>query len=502
MLNSQGVYISHFSSINSADPALATVQNHTINKSTQRLDFKETETKKGKFISEGAFGKVYHFDFQGPSSTIDAVVKCCNYDTREKKMDLTFEINCLEQFRHPNIIKILAYAHKENPHNETQGEFLIIMEDGGKSLQKRVDDKEIDNAHVCLSIMNHILKGVEYMHTVFNGKFVHRDLKPDNIFIRRNIDVDDKTNKDYYIVKIGDLGLMTNFDDNKMNNRTVKGTSMFMPPELFNKRSDGEAPGELIPEDFYTQSIDIYATALIFMFIVSGIVPFFVQGINQSLGKIPYLPDYFPKKMTECLVKMLCSNPNERLKSEDCKYIFYHGIDNKRARKAFSRAWSKYRSELKDKSILDYDYDKTTNLESRFVESSSSSDGDDNGNMDDDGSDPITDPYKKFTMKIMKREDEDFDLYAILGYLIEIRQVRPKNCPNFQNFSENRKCAIIYFEKFSKNRKKPSKNVRLRRKIAKCAFLLPKNAPFMEKGFPKVIKSGTHCLNFLNCPIR
>ena len=82
------------------------------------------------------------------------------------------------------------------------------------------------------------------------------------------------------------------------------------------------------------------------------------------------------------------------------------------------------------------------------------------------------------------------DLLEIrLGYLIEIHQMRPKNCPNFQNFSENQKCALIFFENFSKNRKKPSKKFRLRRKIAKCALLLPKNAPFVEKGFPKVIKS-------------
>ena len=72
-----------------------------------------------------------------------------------------------------------------------------------------------------------------------------------------------------------------------------------------------------------------------------------------------------------------------------------------------------------------------------------------------------------------------------LGYLIEIRQMRPKNCPNFQNFSENRKCALIFFENFSKNRKKPSKNLRLRRKIAKCAFLLQKMRPLWRKGSPK-----------------
>ena len=41
-----------------------------------------------------------------------------------------------------------------------------------------------------------------------------------------------------------------------------------------------------------------------------------------------------------------------------------------------------------------------------------------------------------------------------LGYLIEIRQMSPKNCPNFQNFSEKSTMCPNFFENFSRNHKK------------------------------------------------
>ena len=44
-----------------------------------------------------------------------------------------------------------------------------------------------------------------------------------------------------------------------------------------------------------------------------------------------------------------------------------------------------------------------------------------------------------------------------LGYLIEIGQMRPRNCPNFQKFSENRKCALFFSKIFPKIAKNPQK---------------------------------------------
>ena len=82
------------------------IQYHKLNSNTTCLDFNQTLDKKGTFIGKGACGNIYEYDHEGKS----AVVKCCQYSTLAKKMDLIFEINALETINHPNIVRIFAYA--------------------------------------------------------------------------------------------------------------------------------------------------------------------------------------------------------------------------------------------------------------------------------------------------------------------------------------------------------------------------------------------------------
>ncbi|KFP91050.1 Interferon-induced, double-stranded RNA-activated protein kinase, partial [Apaloderma vittatum] len=86
-----------------------------------------------------------------------------------------------------------------------------------------------------------ILEGVKYIHS---EGFIHRDLKPQNIFLSR----DDK-------IKIGDFGLVTSVDyETQTQNR---GTKSYMAPEQAG--------------DSYGNKVDIYALGLVWFEILSAV---------------------------------------------------------------------------------------------------------------------------------------------------------------------------------------------------------------------------------------
>uniref|UniRef100_A0A8C3VBC0 Eukaryotic translation initiation factor 2 alpha kinase 2 n=1 Tax=Catharus ustulatus TaxID=91951 RepID=A0A8C3VBC0_CATUS len=86
-----------------------------------------------------------------------------------------------------------------------------------------------------------IVKGVEYIHS---KDLIHRDLKPQNIFISR----DDK-------IKIGDFGLVTSVAFETLTED--RGTKSYMAPEQSGDR--------------YGKEVDIYALGLIWFEILSAI---------------------------------------------------------------------------------------------------------------------------------------------------------------------------------------------------------------------------------------
>ena len=261
-------------------------------------------------------------------------------------MDLIFEINALETIKHPNIVKIFAYSHRELSTNS--GEFLIIMQHGGRTLKDLVELNEIESADMCLNIFLQICSGVEYMHGV-SERYCHRDLKPSNIFVARNEEIKDIDDPDFYTVKIGDLGEMTfytgsNFSSGETSRR-VQGTSMFMAYEVFCKYVEKVK----VMNSFYTQSVDIYALSLIFMYMVSGgILPFYVGGFTQITKKIPCLPDYFPASLTRILAEMLHLQSELRPDIKKCRYSFDDIIFNI-SENDFRSSWSRYKSSLNKK---------------------------------------------------------------------------------------------------------------------------------------------------------
>ncbi|XP_002191239.5 interferon-induced, double-stranded RNA-activated protein kinase isoform X1 [Taeniopygia guttata] len=129
-----------------------------------------------------------------------------------------------------------------------------------------------------------IVKGVEYIHS---EKLIHRDLKPQNIFISHNK------------IKIGDFGLVTSVAFETLTEN--RGTKSYMAPEQSGVR--------------YGKEVDIYALGLIWFEILSAITHHEKSEIWPSVRKGD-LPECFNNHFSieaSIIKKMLSTDPSARI---------------------------------------------------------------------------------------------------------------------------------------------------------------------------------------------
>ena len=90
---------------------------------------------------------------------------------------------------------------------------------------------------------------------------MHRDLKPDNILI------DDENNLES--VKIADFGLSAEYNFNSIDMVTRLGTIIFMAPEIYEKKQ-------------YTKRVDTWALGIIMYILLEGKHPLYVDGKDNE----------------------------------------------------------------------------------------------------------------------------------------------------------------------------------------------------------------------------
>jgi serine/threonine protein kinase len=115
------------------------------------------------------------------------------------------------------------------------------------SIQSKLSNK-VFSVEEALNIFNQTLRGVELIH---RKKIVHRDLKLENIFVR-------KSEKNSWTCKIGDFGL-ARFLEMEANSNC--GTQNYMAPEIL----------ESVP---YGQEVDIWSLGVLLFYLIFGEFPF------------------------------------------------------------------------------------------------------------------------------------------------------------------------------------------------------------------------------------
>lgn len=87
------------------------------------------------------------------------------------------EARTLSKFEHPNIVKVHAVFEENNTG------YMVMSYEYGKSLQDILQEQKTLDEQTLLSIIYPLMAGLELVH---KHQFIHRDIKPDNIFIRND----------------------------------------------------------------------------------------------------------------------------------------------------------------------------------------------------------------------------------------------------------------------------------------------------------------------------
>ncbi len=218
----------------------------------------ETQITLEELLGSGAFGDV--FKARGDSSGTLFAVKFPKQTFHDDSEIVAFqnEVMAAQEIRHPNVVNVLYVeaAPIQTP------PYLVMeyLEDG--TLKSQLDCFRNSGTPLPLELLqtwtNHLVEGI----AAINSKMLHRDLKPDNILLDRNV------------LKIGDFGLSKVVGAATRTNTFKGGQHVFyMAPEGWKQETNDI-------------QIDMYAMGIILFELASLDYPYDVPSFNSGFEAI------------------------------------------------------------------------------------------------------------------------------------------------------------------------------------------------------------------------
>lgn len=207
-----------------------------------------------------------------------------------------------------NIVKCLeVYCYRET--------YSMTMEFMDKTLSQVKNEIRSLDLNFVYYVIREIIKGTQFLHS---RHAIHRDLKPDNIFI-------DKMGQ----VKIGDLGICAQLTRERDLRTTFAGSPLWTAPEIISGQK-------------YGKSCDIWSIGMIFQELIDGL-PYFVrcrdldQLINRLKSReIPRIASPCPSEAQEFFNNCCKYDPDQRLSAESLLQLsLFNSINEKEAKRFF-----------------------------------------------------------------------------------------------------------------------------------------------------------------------
>ncbi|CAB4062248.1 NIM1 [Lepeophtheirus salmonis] len=204
-------------------------------------------------------------------------------DAKTSKM-VSKEIAIMDTLSHPHLIRLYEVC-------ETMTNLYLMMEYApGGELFTRLNSQGPYEEREAKSIFVQVTSAVEYMH---DNKFVHRDLKAENVFF---------STPD--IVKVGDFGFATQVAAQDQQLNTFCGSPPYAAPELFQD------------DHYYGYSVDIWALGILLYFMLTSTMPFkgqTVTAIKNSILEGSFLvPEFLSYDSNELIKGVLQRQPAYR----------------------------------------------------------------------------------------------------------------------------------------------------------------------------------------------
>lgn len=237
-------------------------------------------------IGRGSYGVVYRA--QHNSSKLDVAIKVISKSRIEQQgaqMRFAREIHLMQRMEHPLICNLFQILEDSAFH-------YIVMEfvPNGDLRSLIADTKKLDEMTARRYFIQ-IICVLEHLH--HDLRIVHRDLKAENLLLDRNNNI-----------RLIDFGLSNAFSDQSPCLKTACGSCPYIPPEM-------------IKEQAYTASVDVWSVGVLLYLLVVGHFPFEGEDVASTMQRIVYANPFFPSSVSPPLVdllkKMLCKDPQRRI---------------------------------------------------------------------------------------------------------------------------------------------------------------------------------------------
>ena len=274
-----------------------------------------------RLIGKGSFGKVFEITREEFGTTYRAALKIITVPQDEEDIrsllsegsDLAsisdYYNTVLKEIINENEImaqlkgnsNIVSYEdHMIIPHDDGIGYDILIRMELLTPLISRMIERKLDESEV-VRLGTDICKALEICH---KKNIIHRDIKPQNIFISDNGDF-----------KLGDFGIARTMEKT-MGGMSKKGTYKYMAPEVFR----GER---------YDETVDIYSLGIVLYSLLNGnrapflpVPPAKVTLQDEEEARVRRLsgekipaPQYAGNRLSQIILKACAADPADRYRT-------------------------------------------------------------------------------------------------------------------------------------------------------------------------------------------
>jgi len=245
----------------------------------KRYEIKEEQGRGGMGIVYRAFDKELEMEVALKVLPLELASNQKAIQALKTEAKLAMKLN------HPSIIGLHHFAHTGPV------KYLVMELLSGYTLEEKLNQEEILEPEEVINLVKQLAGALDYAHS---KKIVHRDIKPDNIFIHKENEIEE--------IKLMDFGIARQIKESmtRLTRQDNSGTILYMPPEqMEGKALNGRA--------------DIYALGATAYECLAGTPPFYKGSISyQILNKVPEPIDDIPQKINDALMIALAKNPNDR----------------------------------------------------------------------------------------------------------------------------------------------------------------------------------------------
>lgn len=211
-----------------------------------------------RFLGQGTFGNTWLVQKGNQQYALKLFKNEMIRDSQDE-IRIEREIKSLQKVNHPNVVKYIDDGLYSQGYEKYR--YLVMEYAQGEPLKNYIKRNGRLTISESQKIINQVLEGLEAIH---NAGFLHRDLKPDNIFVTNLGEV-----------RILDFGLIKMLDASTLTATGVTmGTYAYMAPE------------QLKDSKHIDYRADLYSVGAIFYHMITGTLPLEINSLIEAPYKI------------------------------------------------------------------------------------------------------------------------------------------------------------------------------------------------------------------------